>query len=105
MSDFKIIYVTCSDKHEAQNLSKLCLEKNLIACANIFPEIESIYKWQDKIETQKETVMILKTSFEQVEELMAFVLKHHSYDCPCILCFDIESLDDSFSRFLTSSLS
>ena len=38
-----LIYITCSKVDEAKNISRNLLEKELIACANIFPNIESIY--------------------------------------------------------------
>ena len=80
---FVFLYVTCTHTLEARSLSRLLLQKNLIACANIFP-MESIYWWEGKIVSGKEAVLILKTSRNKVVRTRAEIEKMHSYKVPCI---------------------
>jgi periplasmic divalent cation tolerance protein len=58
-----IVYLfwTCRDKTEAKKIIYNLLEKHLIACASILPEVESIYRWEGKIEESREVKVILKT--------------------------------------------
>lgn len=59
-----IVYVfwTCRDRAEAKKIIYELLEKHFIACALIFPEIESIYRWEGKVEGEgREVKVILKT--------------------------------------------
>ncbi|MGM5484800.1 MAG: divalent-cation tolerance protein CutA [Nanobdellota archaeon] len=87
------VYVTFRDREEADRIIKLLLDDNLIACANVF-NIDSIYKWKGKVAKEGEVAAFLKTvkrNFGKIEEL---IKKHHSYDVPCILRFNIEGNAD-----------
>ena len=79
-----LVYITCKDEKEAENISMHLLKKRLIACANIFP-IRSMYWWQGKIINEKENVIIAKTNNKNFKKIMVEVKKIHSYQIPCIL--------------------
>ena len=85
-----LIYVTCSDQNEAKRLASHLLEQRLIACANIMAPHIAVYEWDGEICDEPETVVIFKTSNELYEKLETEIIKHHSYDVPCILALDIE---------------
>ena len=88
-----IIYITCKDNKEAKKISKVLLEKRLIACSNIFP-IESMYWWKGKIEEDNEVVIIAKTKDNNYSKIKKEVKKIHSYDVPCILKIDAEANEE-----------
>ena len=54
----------------ARQIANQLLSENLIACANILPQMESLYKWEGQLENSKEVVLILKTSDHQLNEAM-----------------------------------
>ncbi len=78
-------YITCRDSLEAEQLAANLMENRLIACANIMPTMKSIYRWQGRIERQNEIALIVKTTENQKNRVMDAILKHHSYETPCIL--------------------
>lgn len=86
-----VIYIfwTCRDHPEAKKIIHGLLEKRLIACASVFPEIESIYRWEGKIEESKEVKVILKTTREHFAAVQSYILTHCSYEVPEILQVDI----------------
>lgn len=79
-----LVYITCKDKEEARKISKVLLEKKLVACSNMFP-IESMYWWKGKIEEDNEVVILAKTKDKNYERIKQEVKKLHSYEVPCIL--------------------
>ncbi|MBX9745151.1 MAG: divalent-cation tolerance protein CutA [Chlamydiales bacterium] len=83
------IFWTCHDKSEAKKIIHGLLGKQLIACASIFPEVESIYRWEGKIEENQETKVILKTLTKYFEAVQSYIQKHCSYEVPEILQVDI----------------
>ena len=87
----KLIYVfwTCRDKQEAKKIIHGLLDQRLIACASIFPEVESIYRWEGKIEESQEVKVILKTTFKHFDAVQSHIQKHCSYEVPEILQVDI----------------
>ena len=90
MTELRLLYVTTKDVEEARALSRELLARNLIACANIFPTMESIYRWEGKVQSAAESVLILKTKQDLVERTIAAVEELHSYDVPCVLSLPIE---------------
>ena len=57
-----LAFSTFPDAETARRISKQLVEEKLAACANIFPAIESIYRWKGKIETGQEMIAFFKTS-------------------------------------------
>ena len=78
------IYITCSNKKEAEKIGLALLEKRLAACCNIFP-ITSIYWWKNKINRDREAVLIVKTLKNNFKKIEKEIKKIHSYTTPCIL--------------------
>lgn len=89
-SNFEItamVYVTAENEVEAGRISEILLEEHLISCANIFPAVVSLYRWEGKIQKDTEAVMVLKTRQSLVEELTNRIKSLHSYSCPCIVAY------------------
>jgi periplasmic divalent cation tolerance protein len=103
-NNFIFLYVTFSSKTSASELAKKCLENGLIACANIIPDITSIYKWNNKIEQNSEVIAIFKTNNKKKQKLVQFIKENHEYECPCIASFNTEILNHDFSAWINKSL-
>lgn len=76
------LYWTCRDKTEAKKVVYGLLEKRLIACASIIPQVESIYRWEGKIEESLEVKVILKTVPDHFASIQDHILSHCSYKVP-----------------------
>lgn len=83
------IFWTCRNQAEAKKIVHGLLEKHLIACASVFPEVESIYRWEGKIEESKEVKVILKSQAKHFEAIRTYIEAHCSYEVPEILQADI----------------
>ena len=44
MSDYKLFYMTCKNKVEANKIAYDLVKKDLVACANIIPSVKSYFK-------------------------------------------------------------
>ncbi|HEY4679205.1 MAG TPA: divalent-cation tolerance protein CutA, partial [Candidatus Angelobacter sp.] len=64
MTNARIILTTAGSKEEAGKIAHALVERRLAACVNIVPQIESIYRWQGKIETAQEWLLLIKTQAE-----------------------------------------
>lgn len=84
-----IINCTTENKEDAQKLAKHLISKKLIACCNIIPSITSIYEWDNKLNTDEEALMIMKTRTELYEKIEAEIKKYHKYEVPEIICIKI----------------
>ncbi|AFM05627.1 uncharacterized protein involved in tolerance to divalent cations [Bernardetia litoralis DSM 6794] len=102
MPKLTLFYVPCKDENETSNLSKLLLDEKLVACTNSMP-IKSCYFWQGSIENDTEQILITKTLPEKAKQVTRFLEKHHSYDTPCIACWEIE-VNEGYFEWAKSQL-
>ncbi|OGG22091.1 hypothetical protein A3D03_01880 [Candidatus Gottesmanbacteria bacterium RIFCSPHIGHO2_02_FULL_40_13] len=86
----KCIYVPCKDLSEAEKISLDLLEKKLVICVNIFPQVRSLYLWKKKIEKSDETLFIAKTKNNLVNKAVNRIKQTHSYETPEILILSAE---------------
>jgi len=87
MHEKSMVYVcwACRDKPEAKKIIHGLLEARLIACASILPGIESIYRWEGKIEESQEVKVILKTTCSRYDAIQKYIQSHCSYEVPEIV--------------------
>ena len=84
-----MIYATASDEAEAKTLAETLVRERLVACVNIIQNATSVYRWNDKIESAKETILIAKTTIGQRDAAMSRLKDCHSYDTPCVVSYDM----------------
>lgn len=87
--NLRLVYVTTKDREEAIQIGTTLVEEKLAACANIVDDMESIYRWQGNIQTDKECVLILKTTYNNISKLTRRVKELHSYEVPCVISLNI----------------
>lgn len=87
--EYIVIFITCNDDEEAQNIAELLLEQRLAACVNIVPNINSSFWWEGKIDTAEESLLIVKTSAKKLTEIIHSVKTVHSNTVPEIIALPI----------------
>lgn len=90
MQNAQIALCTIHDKGNAETLVRALLERHCIACANLVSGVESLYRWEGKIESATEVLLILKTTSDRVDELKIAVKELHPYDTPELLVLSAE---------------
>ncbi len=99
------IYVTFPDRDSAKKTSERLVENKLVACANIFTSVESIFIWQGKLCKEGEVVCIFKTLADKYEDVENLILENHPYECPAILMFPVERGFKGFLDWIKDSVS
>lgn len=81
--------ITTPSLREAQTIGKKLVEEKLAACANIIPQVASLFSWQGKICRERESLMVLKTRQTCFNRLVKRVKYLHSYSVPEIIALPI----------------
>ena len=89
-----------ASRNEAEKISLALVEENLVACANIFPGVLSIYKWKGQLERANECAIIAKTTTDKFDALKKRVKELHSYECPCIVATLLAAGDEGFLEWV-----
>ncbi|ACL05117.1 CutA1 divalent ion tolerance protein [Desulfatibacillum aliphaticivorans] len=95
-----LVYMTAGSMEEARKIASALVEERLAACANILPQMESVYQWKGKIENDAEVVVIAKTKASLAEKLNARVLELHSYEVPCVVTMPITGGNPEFLAWI-----
>jgi len=88
--DILITFCTCPDEEVAERIARTLVSERLAACANLIPVLASIYRWEDKIARDTETLLLIKTSVTRFDALSARLRELHPYDLPEIIATPIQ---------------
>ena len=102
LEKFCLIYVTSSSKEEATKIAKILVKEKLVACANIYDNVSSIYQWKGELQEDTETIIILKTKMSLFEQVSAKIKELHSYECPCIVALPISIGEKNFLDWINN---
>ncbi|HEV8203144.1 MAG TPA: divalent-cation tolerance protein CutA [Pyrinomonadaceae bacterium] len=103
VSDAIVVFMTASNGEEAARLADMLVGSHLAACVQILPEMESVYRWQGKIERAAEILLLAKTTKSKFEELEREVRALHSYDTPEIIAVPVVAGSASYVDWLIES--
>lgn len=96
------IQITAADEKEAMKIGRTLVEEKLAACVNIHP-VQSVYRWQGKIEEESETALLVKTKAALVAEVIERVKELHSYQVPCVIALPIEKGNPDYLKWIEES--
>ena len=97
MTDKRLVLTTCGSLEEARSIAHALVERQLAACVNIAPQIESVYRWQGEIETATEWLVVIKTTADAFTRLRDTLTELHSYELP--ECVEI-AVEDGSAAYL-----
>ena len=103
-TDAIAVFITAANKEEAGRLAEMLIEERLAACVQILPEMESVYRWQGKVERQPEVLIIAKTISSKFAALESKVRALHSYETPEIIALPVNASSAPYLEWLTATV-
>ena len=100
--NYIIVLMTAANRNEAKNIIRILLEEKLIACANMSEGISSFFWWKEKIDEEKEVLVLMKSSKDKFEKLSKRVIEIHSYEVPEILSIPIVNGSSTYMDWMKS---
>ena len=82
---------TFADIDAARQFGAQLVEAQLVACVNLVPGVESIYRWKGKVEKEPEIIAVMKTTENRLEDLEAWVQGKHPYYEPEFLVLPVDA--------------
>ncbi len=99
-----VIFVTASNKKQAQKIAAGLIKARLAACVNIIDKINSIFFWESKIDQAKEVLLVIKSKKEKMPKIIKLVKSLHSYKVPEIIALPIIAGDKPYLRWIDASV-
>lgn len=99
-----LIWCPFPNSAEAQDAARILISEGLAACANIIPQVFSLFAWQGEVEKANEAVLVLKTDGCLLENAIARLAVLHSYDTPAITGWLTDHTAPQTLEWLSASL-
>jgi periplasmic divalent cation tolerance protein len=104
MTEAVLVLTTAGKESEAQKIAHEVVKRRLAACVNIVPRIQSVYRWEGKIETAEEFLLIIKSTKTRSADVQAAIRELHSYDLPECIVISIESGGEEYLKWIEESV-
>ncbi|HUQ49878.1 MAG TPA: divalent-cation tolerance protein CutA [Terriglobales bacterium] len=100
----RIILTTTGNQTEARKIARALVEQKLVACVNIVPGVESVYRWKGKLESSNECLLAIKTSQKRFKAVQDVIKQMHTYDLPEIVSVAIEGGSKEYLKWLVQQV-
>jgi periplasmic divalent cation tolerance protein len=104
MTDKRIVLSTAGSEDEARKIALHLVENRLAACVNIVRGMESVYRWQEKVESNRELLLLIKTSAERFPGVRDAIRKLHSYELPECVAISVEEGSSDYLEWIERSV-
>ena len=101
---YQLVLCTCPSEIVAQDIAHILVSEKLAACINILPKVTSVYAWQEKIESDPEILLMIKTQADKFESLSTRIKVLHPYEVPEVIALNIQQGDKHYLNWITESL-
>src|SRR3972149_5607106 len=88
METVRIVYISIP-RDEAEKMAMALVERRMAACVNVVPRIHSYFWWDDAVQTDEESMLIVKTTTQKFQALMDYVIENHPYELPEIIALPL----------------
>jgi len=104
MTDKRVVLSTAGSEDEARKIAYHIVEQQLAACVNIIPHIQSVYRWQGKVECNGEWLLLIKTTAGRVAAVRDAIRALHSYELPECIAIAIEDGSVEYLEWIGESV-
>jgi periplasmic divalent cation tolerance protein len=102
-TDRIIVLITAGSEEEAHKIAELLTNEKKAACVNIVPGMDSLFWWEGKIESARESLLLVKTKASLFPEVVELVKRTHSYEVPEIIALPIISGSENYLNWLDTA--
>jgi periplasmic divalent cation tolerance protein len=102
-ADYVIALTTLPADADAAEFGRTLIDERLAACVNLLPVMESVYRWEGKIEFEAERQLVIKTSRDRVADLWDRVRELHPYEVPEFIVIPIVDGNEAYLRWIGES--
>jgi periplasmic divalent cation tolerance protein len=99
-ADKIVVLITTSNEEEARKIAEMLVNGKKAACVNIVPGVDSIFWWEDKLDSARESLLLVKTRASLFPEIVELVKSMHSYEVPEIIALPIIAGSEDYLKWL-----
>ncbi len=100
-----LVLTTCANAGEADAIAGALVEKRLAACVNRVDGVVSTYTWESRLQRDKETLLLIKTTEARFDDLQRAIARLSSYDVPEVIAVPVRKGSKAYLDWLVESVS
>ncbi len=100
-----MVYTTFPDEQSAKRIATELVKLKLVACANIFGTMTSIYEWQGEVREEGEVGVLFKTVRSRFVVLSRELCARHPYETPAVVALDAAHVEENFQSWIETQTS
>lgn len=100
----RVCLMTCPNQETARTIARELLQKRLVACVNLVPQVTSLYWWEGEIQEDSEVLLIAKTQQERLPDLTEVLPQLHPYSVPELIVLPVEGGLPAYLNWIDESL-
>ena len=101
--DCVMVWTTIGSSTDGPSLARALVGERLAACVNVMGEMESVYRWEGRVEAGRERQVIIKTTLPRIPALQARLEQLHDYDLPEFIVIPIMGGSDAYLQWVRES--
>jgi periplasmic divalent cation tolerance protein len=98
-----VVLITAGSEEEAHKIAKLLINEKKAACVNIMPKIDSLFRWEGKLDSACESLLLVKTRALLLSEIISLVKEVHGYEVSEIIALPIIGGSKEYLKWLDSA--
>ena len=97
---FVVVYSTYPGRDAAETAARDLVDRRLAACVALLPEMTSVYRWQGRVETADEVVLLAKTRAALADAVTAALADGHPYEVPALLVLPVATASAAYGAWI-----
>jgi|TARA_B110000495_G_scaffold203664_1_gene228588 periplasmic divalent cation tolerance protein len=97
-----MVLTTTDSQTVAESIANELVSNRHAACVQIDGPVNSIYIWEDKLESSQELRLSIKTTQIKVARIVESIKTLHNYDMPQIICIPITGGNDDYLKWVAA---
>jgi periplasmic divalent cation tolerance protein len=95
-----VVLTTCANAEEASGLAAALVEQRLAACVNSLAHVTSTYRWQGRLQRDKENLLVIKTTEARFAAVERLIRTRSSYELPEVLAVPVQVGSSAYLSWL-----
>jgi periplasmic divalent cation tolerance protein len=102
-ADYVVVLTTLPADADGEAFGQGLVDERLAACVNILAPMQSVYRWEGRIEHETERQVIIKTSRDRLNALWDRVRELHPFEVPEFIVLAIADGNEAYLRWVGES--
>ena len=104
MNNALLVFVTVGSEQQAIAIAEELVMQELVASVNILPTMRSIYRFNGKVFDDEENLLLIKTTDDLYDDVVAVVSQMHTYEIPEIMGVSVDKCQSNFLHWVSSNV-